>query len=390
VDGRSRIILTYALETTSTITTSQIPWRPIRTGFYIVGALVLFIFALDLMTTSVHELGATTVQTILKATSNPFAALFIGMLMTALMQSSSTTTAIALALVVSGSLTFESCVPIIMGANIGTTITSLIVSLGFVNKKKEFKRAISAGSYHFFFNALTVIILFPLEYHYESLSSVSRTISNFFFTTTEVSDSTPATTFYSPLEWLSRQVAELVANEILLIALSFTLLFGSILLFRKLISDLLKANSPEKFSRFFFVNGFKSFLWGFLTTAAIRSSTITTSVVVPIVAKKIITLQRAAPFIMGANIGTTITIFIAALLSVDVRQGMNLAMAHILFNGIGVLLFFPIPFLKNVPIALANGLGNLTQRNRFIGFAFILVMFFILPFALIFFNQDKF
>jgi solute carrier family 34 (sodium-dependent phosphate cotransporter) len=93
---------------------------------------------------------------------------------------------------------------------------------------------------------------------------------------------------------------------------------------------------------------------------------------------------------MGANIGTTITIFIAALLSADARQGMNLAMAHILFNGIGVLLFFPIPFFKNVPIALANGLGSLTQRNRLVGFAFILVMFFILPFALIFFNQDKF
>jgi solute carrier family 34 (sodium-dependent phosphate cotransporter) len=282
------------LETTSTTPTSKVPWKPIRTGAYIVATLVLFIFALELMTTSVHQLGAITVQTILKATSNPFTALFIGMLMTALMQSSSTTTAIALALVVSGSLTFESCVPVIMGANIGTTITSLIVSVGFVNKKKEFRRAISAGSFHFFFNALTVIILFPLEYHYQFLSRVSEYISSLFFGSSSVREASTSSAIYSPLESLSNEVTKLIPNEVVLIALSFVLLFGSILLFRKLISDLLKANSPEKFSRFFFVNGFKSFLWGLLTTAAIRSSTITTSVVVPIVAKKIINLQRAA------------------------------------------------------------------------------------------------
>ncbi len=117
----------------------------------------------------------------LLATSNPFTGLFIGLLITAMLQSSSTTTSLVVALVASGSITLQSAVPIIMGANIGTTITSTIVSLGFISKKKEFRRAVAAGTYHDFFNILTAAILFPLEYYYGFLSSISVWIADLFF-----------------------------------------------------------------------------------------------------------------------------------------------------------------------------------------------------------------
>src|SRR5688572_7804088 len=148
---------------------------------YILGAFILFLFALDLMTSSLQHLGKNVAETILLATSNPFTGLFIGLLITAMLQSSSTTTSLVVALVASGSITLQSAVPIIMGANIGTTITSTIVSLGFISKKKEFRRAVAAGTYHDFFNILTVIILFPLEYYYGFLSTISGSISNLFF-----------------------------------------------------------------------------------------------------------------------------------------------------------------------------------------------------------------
>ena len=108
--------------------------------------------------------------------------------------------------------------------------------------------------------------------------------------------------------------------------------------------------SPEFFGRFFFKNSLKSFSWGLLTTAAIRSSTITTSVVVPIVAKKVANLGQAAPFIMGANVGTTITAFIAATLNAHAASAISIAIAHFLFNLIGVMLFFPIPVLRRLPL----------------------------------------
>jgi sodium-dependent phosphate cotransporter len=276
-----------------------------------------------------------------------------------------------------------------MGANIGTTITSTIVALGFINRRKEFKRAVAAGTYHDFFNILTTVVLFPLEYYYSFLSRISAWMANYFFTPSahpvETAMKPIVSSIFGPLvDWLSR----LIPSSFILALLAVALLFCSILIFRKLISDLLKAKSPEAFSRFFFKSQLKSFGWGLLTTAAIRSSTITTSVVVPIVAKKIATLKQAAPFIMGANVGTTITAFIAAALNPNTSSTISIAIAHFLFNFIGVLLFFPIPVLRRLPMALANGLGKLTLKYRLVGFVYLLLTFFFIPFSLIYFNRD--
>lgn len=360
-----------------------------RIGLYIVGAFVLFLFSLDLMTSSLQHLGRNVAETILLATSNPFTGLFIGLLTTAMLQSSSTTTSLVVALVASGSITLQGAVPIIMGANIGTTITSTIVSLGFISKKKEFRRAVAAGTYHDFFNILTAIVLLPLEYYYGFLSSLSSWIAELFVKPDALPIQNTGSQFSSGLTSFTDFLLANINSPFFLAAVALALLFFSILIFRKLISDLLAAKSPELFSRFFFKNQIKSFGWGLLTTAAIRSSTVTTSVVVPIVAKKIATLKDAAPFILGANIGTTITAFIAATLNSNTSSAVSIAIAHFLFNLIGVLIFFPVRVLRRVPLELANSLGKLTLRYRLAGFVYILTVFFFIPFTLIYFNQDS-
>ncbi|HEX6225352.1 MAG TPA: Na/Pi symporter [Chryseolinea sp.] len=364
-------------------------WNNIRVALYILAAFILFLFALDLMTSSLQHMGKNVAETILQATSNPFTALFIGLLVTAMLQSSSTTTSLVVALVASGSITLQSATPIIMGANVGTTITSTIVSLGFINKKNEFRRAVAAGTYHDFFNILTVVILFPLEYYYGFLSSVSGWISNLFFTPSSETLENRVTHFWVGFSPIINFLIAKVPSPFFLACLSLGLLFASILIFRRLISGLLRAKSPEVFSRFFFKNQFKSFMWGLLTTAAIRSSTITTSVVVPIVAQKIVKLKQAAPFILGANIGTTITAFIAAFLTSNASSALSIAIVHFLFNFIGVMVFFPIPLLRKLPVGLANGMGKLTLKYRLAGLVYLLTTFFFLPFSLIYFNQDS-
>ena len=339
------------------------------------------------MISSLQHLSKSIAETIIQATSNPFTGLFIGLLITAMIQSSSTTTSIVVALVASGSITLASAIPIIMGANVGTTITSTIVSLGFINKRKEFKRAVAAGTYHDFFNILTVIILFPLEYYYGFLSKTSQWISSYFFTPSSVVAENKLTHFWPGFGPLIDFLLEHISSGLLAL-LSFILLFSSILLFRKMISNWMLVNSPEHFSRFFFKNHFKSFVWGTVLTAAIRSSTITTSLVVPLVAKKVTTLRKAAPFILGANMGTTITAFIAAALHSNTSGGISIAIAHFLFNFIGILIFFPITALRNLPIGLAEGLGRLTLKYRLVGLVYLLLTFFFIPFSLIYFNQD--
>jgi sodium-dependent phosphate cotransporter len=111
-------------------------------------------------------------------------------------------------------------------------------------------------------------------------------------------------------------------------------------------------------------------------------------VVVPIVAKKIASLRQAAPFIMGANVGTTLTAFIAATVYSNTLGGISIAIAHFLFNFIGVLFFFPVPALREIPLRLASGLGDLSRKNRLAGFGFIVITFFIIPFALIYLSQE--
>ncbi len=358
-----------------------------RSTTYIVLSVVLclaiFLFSIDLMIASLQHANGF-LSSIVEGTSNPFAGLFAGLLITALIQSSSTTTSLAVALVASGSITLEQAVPIVMGANVGTTITSSLVSLGFINHKKEFKRAVAAGTYHCFFNLLTVVILFPLEYYYGFLSGASSWLGEqLFHSSGTVGEK--SIMHWSPFQWMIAPITNALPG-VLVAAIAFVLILVSILFFRKIISDLLDARSPDAFSRFFFQGEFRSFLWGLGTTAAIRSSTITTSVVVPIVAKKIVSIRLAAPFVMGANMGTTITAFIAALMNSG-NNTINLALAHFLFNALGVLFFFPVPALKYVPINLSLGLAELTQRYRIAGFLFILLTFFLIPFTLIYLHR---
>jgi sodium-dependent phosphate cotransporter len=358
----------------------------LKIALYIVSALILFLFALEVMVSSLSHLGKGLSDTILLATNDPFVGLFIGLLVTAILQSSSTTSALVVALVATSSLPLESAIPIIMGANIGTTITAMIVSLGFIPKKKEFKRATAAGAYHVFFNLLTTLILFPLEYHHGFLSKLSSHISGYLIFTPR-SSFQPTTNTPGFIDQLVASFVNIVPSPFFVSGIALVLLFISILMFRKLISDLLKAKSPDAFSKFFFMNPWKSFGWGMVTTAAIRSSTITTSVVVPIVAKKIAKLRQAAPFIMGANVGTTITAMIAAFFYGTTTSAISIAMAHFLFNFLGVILFMFIPGIKSIPINLSEGLGRLSMRYRMAGIVFLLLIFFIIPFSLIYFNR---
>ncbi|NCU32194.1 MAG: hypothetical protein EOM23_04520, partial [Candidatus Moranbacteria bacterium] len=125
--------------------------------------LYLFLGSISLMGTAFSGFGNEFAQKLIATTSNPFIGLFIGILATSIIQSSSTTTSIVVGMVSAGSLTVSCAVPIVMGSNIGTSITNTLVSFGHVTRKEEFKRAFSASIIHDTFNCACVIILFPIE-----------------------------------------------------------------------------------------------------------------------------------------------------------------------------------------------------------------------------------
>jgi sodium-dependent phosphate cotransporter len=129
----------------------------------VVTSLYLFLVGINGLSTAIKHMGGDFAENILTTTSNPFIALFIGILSTTIFQSSSTTTSLIVGMVSGGALNLTGAIHMIMGANIGTTVTNIIVSIGHINRGNEFKRAFAAATVHDFFNVLAVLILFPLE-----------------------------------------------------------------------------------------------------------------------------------------------------------------------------------------------------------------------------------
>lgn len=357
-----------------------------RSVIWIVFVVVVFLAAINMMSVAFSKFGAETAQSVLDATSNPFIGLFIGLLMTAIIQSSSTSTTMTVAAVASGSITFEHALPIIMGANIGTTLTSTIVALSYITKKEEFERAIAAGTVHDIYNIICVVLLFPLEYYFDVLSATSKFITDIFYFSSGV-DSAGKIGGMSVLvfEPFSLAILDFSGSAFVLLALSFALILGCIKLLSNFLYNNIATNIEAHVDEYILPNRFKSFTIGMVVTAIVQSSSLTTSLVVPIVATGKIGVKRAFQFIMGANVGTTITALIAAAFRSE--AAVSIAVAHLVFNVIGCIIFLPSLRFQSLIVYLAERLGSLTAKYRIVGFIYIIVVFFMIPFALIYFNR---
>jgi sodium-dependent phosphate cotransporter len=356
----------------------------IRSYIIMLLALLLFIFAIDLLTVAMSQLNNDVAEDILLATRNPFVSLFIGLLMTALIQSSSTVTASIVAVVAAGNLSLEQAVPMVMGANIGTTLTSTLVSLSYIMDRKQFKRALSAGILHDIFNIFTVLILLPLEISFGFLSKMAMSIAHLL---------APDESYLGPIVYnkvFTRPLTDLITETINIpfftMLLAIFMVFGAIKLLSTSVYKAFVVDSFDEIRDFVFKNPFMALIYGTFFTAAVQSSTVTTSLVVPLVANKKVSLSKSFPFIIGANIGTTITAAIAAIYKTE--AAIALALVHFLFNLFGALIFMPFPLVRNIPVKLAIWMGKKSVESRFVGFAYILLTFFIIPFLLIYFSKD--
>jgi len=344
----------------------------------------LFLLSIQLMGASFTEIGGGFASTILDLTSNPFIGLFIGLLITSILQSSSTTTTMAVAAVASSSLTLQQAIPIILGANIGTTLTSTLVSLSYLNKTAEFKKAISAGTVHDIYNIIIVILVMPLEFNYHLLSNISSQITGYLPLIAENNmEVVGLQRVFGPFQHYSI----LWFGEYITLLISFILLFATVKLISTFLYNKWIGTTKETIENTFFNHKYKTFGWGLIITSIVQSSSLTTSLVVPLVATGKVKLNRAFHFILGANLGTTITAILAALFKSE--AAMSLAIAHFIFNLFGVIIFLNLPFMERIPIFLADKLGIITLKNRIIGFLYIILTFFLIPFCLIYYSTQS-
>ncbi|PVD35712.1 hypothetical protein C0Q70_02675 [Pomacea canaliculata] len=390
---------------------------------------------------------------------NPITGLMIGVLATVILQSSSTSTSIAITMVSSGIIEVRPAIPIIMGANIGTTVTNTLVSLAHSMDPKEFRRAFSGATVHDVFNWLTVLILLPLEYfagylyhlttqivqslnlenlhtqNQDLLKKLTKPLTQRIVTVdeniiTEIAEGKmdPAkarllkvvckygtevvqtlknetgdggnVTFSNhtrkfPLENSGQSLFALldwsdsVSGSVLFLISIFLLSICLYLMVKMLHSMLgghlaraakhiINADFPYPFSC---LTGYVALLVGAGMTILVQSSSVFTSALTPLVGVGCLKLERMYPLTLGSNIGTTATGILAALASSGstMRFALQIALCHLFFNVSGILLFYPVPCMRRIPLRAARFLGHTTARYRWFAAFYLIMMFLVLP-----------
>jgi sodium-dependent phosphate cotransporter len=357
------------------------PIRVIGGVIYFLFLLLLFFVSIELMGTAFEMFGGRGLaDQLLSLASNPVSGLLIGFLATSLVQSSSTTTTLVVIMVGAGTIDIGLAVPIVMGANIGTTTTNTIVSLGHVTRPAEFERAFAASTVHDFFNVLAAFTLLPVEVYFHPIERTAVRLQGMF------ADAAGGVGWDSPLKALRDPPADFIAgmvtNPFVLLILALALLLlalrGLLVLMRGAVLERLSG----LFDRVLFRNDAASFALGVAATATVQSSSATTSLIVPLAGTGVLSLRQIFPYTIGANIGTTITAILASL-GTGSAAAMIVALAHLTFNVFAVLIFYP---LKALPIWLATGWGAFAARSK-AGTATVLsvyVALHVIPLAFIF------
>ena len=349
--------------------------------------LYLFLVSISLMGAAFKGFGKGFAENLIKTTSNPFIGLFIGILATSVVQSSSTTTSLVVGMVGSKVITVPCAIPIIMGANIGTTVTNTLVSLGHVSRRDEFRRAIGAATVHDFFNLICVAVLFPLELATGYLEKTATLMSSLFQNIGGIKFTSPIKLATKPAVKLIHEIALFVSGSemvsyILILIISLLLLFFALYFIVKIMKSLVINRAEIVLDNVISKSSFLGLLAGLFFTIIVQSSSITTSLLIPLVAAGILTVEAAFPITIGANIGTTTTAILASFATGNI-EAIIIAFAHFLFNLTGTIVIYPIKYFRRIPINLAKAFGDLAAEKRRYAFFYVLGVFFIIPTLLI-------
>ena len=353
-------------------------WRAILNTFLAFFYVYGFLVGIKLLGTALKGFGHGFAHTLISTTSNPFIGLVVGILTTATIQSSSATTSLVVGFVASGVLTVRNAIPIIMGANIGTSVTNLIVSFTHITRRDEFRRAFPAAAVHDIFNLLSVIVYFPLEIKFHVIERVSGFLAQTF-------QNAGGFKFTSPLKIIVKPAVHLLVNLFRHnYIVCFVVAFGMVIFFLVMLVKLLRGTSSGKLEilidRYLFSSAWASGLLGFALTVFVQSSSVTTSLIVPLVGAGLLTVEKIFPYTLGANVGTTFTAILASLVTNSIYS-IQAAFAHLSFNILGIVLWYP---LRIVPIFLAKQLGKVASSKRYVAVLYLLFVFFIIPLTLVF------
>ncbi|MDG2030506.1 MAG: Na/Pi symporter [Phycisphaerales bacterium] len=360
-------------------------------GLWALCFLYLFLCAINVMGAGLKGVGKGSdwLETIIAQGTNPVVALLGGVLVTSVVQSSSFTTSLIITLVAAGQMEIETAVFAVMGANIGTSITGLIVSLGTMRIKRQFRRAYATALMHAIPNILTVLILFPIEWISSLMMGNGRgilaNIASWAANLIGFSDVTKPT---NPIKLITKPVVNLIQStmdaiggdgslgaSVAVAVCGLLLLFLALVFLVKNLKGAVLSRLEGLFSTVFFRNDFVAWLSGIFSTISVQSSSVTTSLLVPITGAGAVKLKRAFPFLLGCNIGTTVTGVIAALAN-PTHAAVTVAIAHVIFNFCDNSIWYP---LRRIPIRMSKAYSRLACQSPKWAFIFLGTVFVVVP-----------
>jgi sodium-dependent phosphate cotransporter len=364
-------------------------------GVLTVALVYLFISSVKMMGGGLKVIAADPagdefLSNLFSLVDQPVNGLFVGLLVTSLVQSSSFTTSMTIGFVAGGQVSLAAAIPIIMGANIGTSVTNILVSLAHIRQRREFRRSFAGAIVHDFFNVLAVLLFLPLEWAFGIISRPTAWVSAGLAQTRMFqSDPTKQIGFIkaffgllgSGAKWLVMDglgLSKPVGGTVVAVT-ALVLLFTALVLLVRMLRGLMQSRLSHVFDRTLFRRPEIAFVVGIVLTASVQSSSVTTSLVVPLVGAGILKLRQIYPYTLGANIGTTLTAMLAAV-GTGSAPAMGCALGHLFFNCYGTAVFWPLQF---IPISLAKGFAKIAMRRRLLAAGYVLSAFFVVPIIVI-------
>ncbi|MEM0953049.1 MAG: Na/Pi symporter [Pseudomonadota bacterium] len=320
---------------------------------------------------------------------SPVVGVILGVLATALVQSSSTVTSVIVGLV-AGGVPVAIAVPMVMGANMGTTITNTIVSLGHLNDRQGFNRSFQAATVHDFFNLYCIVLFLPIEVSFHPLERAAGYLAEGFGGdgSTAVKELNGLGAVTQPLvngilslcDHLAA-VTGVALGGYVAILVGVAMVIATVLLLGRLLRQVMLGRARNVVQLAIGRSAVSGVASGTAITVIVQSSSTTTSLIVPLAGAGVLTTKQVFPFTMGSNIGTCITALLAATsVGGDHKDwALQIALVHLLYNCLGVGLFLLIPGLRQLPLRSARWLGEHTERHRGYAFAYLFLVFFVVP-----------
>jgi sodium-dependent phosphate cotransporter len=417
-------------------------WAWISVGlFFVCFFLYFFLFGLELLGSGAKVMSGCKAGELFGDDTNPIAGLMVGILATVLLQSSSTTTSIIVSLTGSA-ISVKQGIYMVMGANIGTSVTNTIVAIGQMGDGDQLERAFAGATVHDMFNFMAVAILLPVEVITGYLNRLTGAM-------VKGADPEKGEKWEGPIKKIVSPIANkiIIANKKLIQAvakdegdedscsvgggfypivceagtptasscssvgliacdkktgdcpsffsknatadddkvsggviffLSICILFFCLICLVAILQKMLLGMSTRIVYKATDVNGYLAIAIGASITMLVQSSSITTSTLTPLVGMGVLRLEQMFPLTLGANIGTTLTAILAAMVS-EGTDPLQVALAHLFFNLTGIAIFYPIPFMRKFPLQAARLLGSTTRTWRGFPILYIAVMFVLVP-----------